>query len=221
MKGMARIPTRFLFTIVFAGLGGILLWKSLTSEHLAGTLIFAWFSLDLLLVSLAYLRRNHRVFGKTDDGTMRSLHTIVMAPFLCFTWLVWQLQNLFSKEPVWNEVMHGRFVGRRCSFDCLPPNATTVIDLTAEFPTPAEIRRHTRLVCIPTLDGCSPNQADCLRLFDLVVPVKRQAELVYFPSPFQMSKLRWNRTPAFSAAFSICSISSRSPATSSAVGMRS
>lgn len=168
MKGMPRIPTRSLFAVVFAGLGAVLLWKSLTNEHLAGRLIFAWISLDLLLVSIAYRRQNARVFGKTDDGTMRPLPAIVMAPFLFFTWLVWRLQNLFSREPIWNEVMPGLFVGRRCSFDCLPPNATTVIDLTAEFPAPGRIRRRTELVCIPTLDGCSPDQADCLRLFELL-----------------------------------------------------
>ena len=162
------ILPRYLFAVVFAGLGAVLLWKSVTSEHLAGTLIFGWLSLDLLLVSIAYLRQNARVFGKTDDGTMRLLPAIVMAPFLFFTWLVWWLQNLFSKEPIWNEVMPGLFVGRRCSFDCLPPNATTIIDLTAEFPTPRKIRRHTKVMCVPTLDGCSPDRADCLRLFDVL-----------------------------------------------------
>jgi hypothetical protein len=163
---MWTIPTRFLFAIVFAGLGAVLLWKSLTSQRLTGALIVGWLSLDLFFVSIAYLRQNSRVFGKTDNGTMRPLPAIIMGPFLCFTWLVWRLQNLFSREPIWNEVMPGLFVGRRCSFDCLPPNATTVIDLTAEFPTPGKIRRYTKVVCIPTLDGCSPNQADCLRLFD-------------------------------------------------------
>lgn len=157
------ILPRYLFAVVFAGLGAVLLWKSVTSEHLAGTLIFGWLSLDLLLVSM-----NARVFGKTDDGTMRLLPAIVMAPFLFFTWLVWWLQNLFSKEPIWNEVMPGLFVGRRCSFDCLPPNATTIIDVTAEFPTLGKTRRHTKVMCVPTLDGCSPDRADCLRLFDVL-----------------------------------------------------
>lgn len=168
MKGIPRIRPRYLFAIVFAGLGAMLFWKAITSKHFAVALIFGWCSLDLFVVSIAFLRRNFRVFGKTDDGTMRPLRAIVMAPFLFFTWVVWRLQNLSSREPIWNEVTPGLFVGRRCSFDCLPPKTTMVIDLTAEFPTPPEIRRRTTVVCLPTLDGCPPNQADCLRLFDLL-----------------------------------------------------
>lgn len=166
MKGMPRISPRLLFAMTFAGLGAVLLWKSFTSTRLATTLLLGWLSLNVFLVSFAYLWQNPGVFGKTNDGTMRPLNVIVMAPYLSFTWLVWQLQNLCSKEPAWNEVMPGLFVGRRCSHDCLPPNVTTVVDLTAEFPTPGEIRRRTTVACIPTLDGCVPNQADCLRLYE-------------------------------------------------------
>ena len=161
-----RIPARYRFAIVFAGLATVLLWRAIRSEHLAVALLWAWASLDLFLVSLAYLRQNPRVFGKADDGTMRRIRAIVMAPFLFFTWIVWQFQNLCSREPVWNEVMPGLFVGRRCQLACLPPKTTMVIDLTAEFPSPREIRRQTELVCLPTLDGCPPKLADCFRLFD-------------------------------------------------------
>ena len=173
------IQTRNLIAGVFAALGAILLWRAITSERLPLALILGWISLDLFLVSIAYLRQNSRAFGKTDDGTMRPLRAIVMAPFLCFTWAVWQLQNLCSREPAWSEATPGLFVGRRCPFACLPPKTTTVIDLTAEFPTPREIRRHTKVVCLPTLDGCPPNLADCLRLFDLLDSIRDSVVYVH------------------------------------------
>jgi protein-tyrosine phosphatase len=159
---------RYLFALVFAGLGAALLWKSLASQYVAGALIFGWIALDLFLVCIAYLRQDSRVFGKADDGTMHRRPALVMAPFLVFTWIVWQLQNLCSREPVWSQVTPNLFVGRRCPLACLPPKTTAVIDLTAEFWTPREIRRHTKVVCLPTLDGCAPKVADCLRVFDLL-----------------------------------------------------
>jgi protein-tyrosine phosphatase len=122
----------------------------------------------LLLVAAAYFRQMPTVFGKAPRGSMRPLSASLMMPYLSITWIVWWLQKSLLRESVWNEVGPGTFVGRRCRRSELPPNASTVIDCTAEFPADRESRQTLRWLSVPVWDGCAPTKEDFLRACNFV-----------------------------------------------------
>ncbi len=168
MRPTQLIRGRFAYGCAFALVAALLILQAIRAEWLLFRCVCVWLSLDLSLIAAAYFRQNPRVFGKTSAGTLRRCEAALMMPFLAITSSVWRIQNLLSGEPVWNEVMPGVCVGRRCELRCLPPKTALVVDLTAEFPTPAAIRTSVKVVCIPTLDGCAPNLDACLRTFDMI-----------------------------------------------------
>jgi protein-tyrosine phosphatase len=59
-------------------------------------------------------------------------------------------------EP-WQEVARGLFFGRRVQHWELPARIGLVLDMTAEFVEPEEVRSGRHYLCVPTLDGAAPN----------------------------------------------------------------
>ncbi len=162
----------FLSRYTYAGLflcGSIGLFFAATQEtYTAATIVDGWCAVDLLVVAVAYLSGISAVFGKTPRGSMSPLIAIPMFPFLLATWLVWRIQIALLGEPIWNEVVPGLWVGRRCRWDQLPPSTTAVIDCTAGFLADGVSRRTLRWLSLPILDGCPPTWDDCLRAFEFV-----------------------------------------------------
>jgi hypothetical protein len=137
----------------------MLLPPAASASHWIWTAFLSWLSLDLWLVAFAYVLRWNTVFGKTAAGSMRIGRVALMIPYLALTWVVWRLQHWLARDPIWNEISSRIFVGRRCRFGQLPPDASTVIDFTAEFPGDKQSRIALKWLTIPVLDGCALDSA--------------------------------------------------------------
>jgi protein-tyrosine phosphatase len=62
---------------------------------------------------------------------------------------------LGGEEP-WHEVSRGLYLGRRVQHWEIPARIGLVLDMTAEFVEPVELRTGRRYVCVPTFDASAP-----------------------------------------------------------------
>ncbi|MCC6647871.1 MAG: dual specificity protein phosphatase family protein [Polyangiaceae bacterium] len=118
-----------------------------------------WMGLSTQAVAAAYAANEPRVFGKRRDGRVPLTTWLLFAPYLALAELtVWAMSRL-GREPDWDEIVPGLFLGRRASR--LPDGVTAVVDLTAEL---GRIPGDAEYLPIPTLDGAAPRQASVLEL---------------------------------------------------------
>jgi hypothetical protein len=148
------------YAAVFVLLGALLVNVARGSANLAMSAPILWLALDLFLLGVAYLAGWWTLFGKTNNGSMRAAGVVLMAPYLALLWTIWGIQERLSGGPAWNQIVPGIFVGRRCSFEQLPPGTSHVLDFTAEFPGDKKARCTVKWLSIPVLDGCAPKPAD-------------------------------------------------------------
>ena len=127
-------------------------------------LLLLWPVVGFGLAGAAYVGVGPRVFGKQPSGRMLWWTTVLMLPFLLFTWAVWHVARLLSREPACHEVCPGLWLGRRLLPGELPEQVKTIVDLTCEFPEPRAIVRDAEYVCLPTLDATAPGRDGLLRL---------------------------------------------------------
>lgn len=116
-----------------------------------------WPAVAFAVVAIGYAGAGPRVFGKRSDGRLHWLNFVAVLPFLLFTWGVWHLLLLVLREPVWNELAPGVFLGRRALAHELPPDIGLVIDLTAEFIEPHGVRTGRVYRSLPVLDDGLPD----------------------------------------------------------------
>lgn len=109
---------------------------------------------------LAYLFNFHGAFGKRPDGTLATPHVLTLAPFLLFTWSVWHLARLLSREPAISTISPRLRLARRLLPREFPPDIDVVLDLTAEFSATAPVHNYLSL---PILDGGVPDAAQLQR----------------------------------------------------------
>jgi protein-tyrosine phosphatase len=160
--------SRLSYAAAFAMIGGLAAVAAARAGSAVGQAILAWFAANAMMLSLAYFMNWPWIFGKTERGTFRWLPALLMAPILLFVRIVWRLQNLFYRTPLYNEIRPDLFVGRICRFGSLPGGISLIVDLTAEFPTPRSLRAKIQTVCLPTLDGCAPDWVKCQQAFELL-----------------------------------------------------
>jgi hypothetical protein len=127
-------------------------------------LLLLWPALSFAIVAAAYLGPSPGVFGKTSEGAIGWRVYLYLGPFLLYTRGLWCLSRLLSREPAWNPVAEGLYLGRRVSAARLPEGIGTVVDLTAELPEPAGVRSAAAYRCLPVLDGTAPGDEDLARL---------------------------------------------------------
>lgn len=115
-----------------------------------------WLTANLIWLGIAYARRGSDVFGKQANGSLSKCRTLLFLPWLLFTWSVWRL-SLLLPEPKTHRINEKLTIGRRLIRQELPAGITAILDMTAEFPEPASVRRGTRYLCLPTLDASAPS----------------------------------------------------------------
>ncbi len=120
------------------------------------TWIILWLAIDMLMLGVAYARRDASVFGKRADGTLSPERVLLFLPYLLFTWGVWRL-TLCLPEPKTHQINDKLTVGRRLQKHERLDGITTILDMTAEFAEPAAVREGVRYIALPTLDACAPN----------------------------------------------------------------
>lgn len=116
-----------------------------------------WPALAFALAAVAYFGVGPRVFGKRPTGVIAPVHRAMMLPFLLFVWGVWHLVRRADTKPAYHEIVPGLFMGRRLASHELPPDLALVVDLTAEFDEPADIRNSPRYRSLPILDAGVPD----------------------------------------------------------------
>lgn len=117
--------------------------------------LLGWLGMNYLVLAMAYSRRAWQLWGKRPDGTLPVNRIVLLCPSLLMTWLVWWCVRQGARDDACNRVNKNLIVGRRLFPDELPADVTTVVDLTAEFTEPRQIRSHPGYVNFPILDGSS------------------------------------------------------------------
>ena len=126
--------------------------------------LLMWPALSFGLVAAGYVGIGPRVFGKQPNGRLLWWRALLLLPFLVFTWTVWHVARLVSREPAFNEIRPALWLGRRLLAGELPEHVRIVVDLTCEFPEPKAISGQAEYVCLPTLDTTAPRREDLLGL---------------------------------------------------------
>ncbi len=121
-----------------------------------GLLLFWWVAFAFSAAAAAYFWLGPFVLGKRQDGTIYPLTYFCFFPYYLYSWCSWQLVKKYFKEPAWNEISPGIYVGRRPKLSELPDDVDLVVDLTAEFPEIRDIRKAKPYICLPVLDGLAP-----------------------------------------------------------------
>ncbi|XP_058087772.1 uncharacterized protein LOC131234813 [Magnolia sinica] len=100
------------------------------------------------------------LLGKTSDGTFPLWSMLLFGPFLMGVRMVGFVRRLRSKEPPYNEVCEGLYVGGwPSSLDKLPPGEPAIIDCTCELPRSSALSQNAYM-CIPTWDTRAPKLSE-------------------------------------------------------------
>ena len=145
----------FAAAALLAGPWGLLLW---------------WIAGTAILIGKAYLIPWPGVMGKRASGIVPMYRSAILLPHVLFTiWMGW-LKSRLSREPIWDEVAPGLYVGRRCPGDELPEGIEVVVDLTCERTEPRGLREAPTYYCLPTLDGTAPERRRYRALVKRLIP---------------------------------------------------
>jgi protein-tyrosine phosphatase len=121
-------------------------------------LLLLWPAVSCLLIGAAYAGLGPRVCGKRQDGGMAWWAVLLLLPYLAATWAGWHVLRRLTREACCHEVAPGVWVGRRPLRGDVPPDASLIVDLTAEFPADRAVRFGRKYVCAPTLDRTAPEE---------------------------------------------------------------
>jgi hypothetical protein len=160
----------FAFSLLFFWLGGAF-WGSgvlaapLVSLGFYQAALAEFFTGALYLVNSLFLINAGGLF-KTPKGRINLLPRLLAWPYLVFEYWGWRRYRETGREPLFEEVREGLFLGARIIDDDLPAlrkaGITAVLDMVAEFEAPDELRADPRIayVALPVLDGTTPSLAE-------------------------------------------------------------
>ena len=119
--------------------------------------IFFWLTINALFFAIVYALNKPNWFLKSYKGKVNTFILILNLPWLIFTFIVWHIQRILSKENSCNQITGTNiFIGRRLLSDELPQDINVVIDLTCEFNEP--FFKNVVYINIPLLDAIAPSQ---------------------------------------------------------------
>lgn len=114
-----------------------------------------WFTACAALVSHAYAENDPTAFGKEEDGSMPPLFTMGCLPYAAPLWIRQFAITRLSREPRWNTLADGIWIGRRPERPGdIPEGATVCVDLAAELPAARFLKNWSgRYVSFPILEA--------------------------------------------------------------------
>ncbi len=118
--------------------------------------ILIWPAFSLVVVGLGYVWLGPSVLGKQPDGTLAWYTALLLMPYFGAAEFAWYLVRVLGGEEPWHEVSRGLFLGRRVQHWEVPARIGLVLDMTAEFVEPEELRTGRKYVCVPTFDASAP-----------------------------------------------------------------
>lgn len=122
--------------------------------HRGWSWLMLWPALSYALCAAAWLGLGPRVLGKRYVGRMRTLNSVLLLPYLLYTWSVWHIYRLVNQERAYDQLTEDVLIGRRL-LGSERPDCDVVVDLTSEFPEPAALRSG-EYISFPILDGFVP-----------------------------------------------------------------
>jgi len=97
------------------------------------------------------------ICGKREDGCTNLL-ILINLPWLLFTWIIWGLESVLSKEDAVNKIPGTNIsIGKYPLFHDIATAYDLIIDLTAEFPKSCD---QAGYICLPNLDGVALENAE-------------------------------------------------------------
>lgn len=133
-----------------------------------GGLLLLWPAWSALLLSVLYLFNQPRGLGKRKRGSLSVFSWLLFAPFLVFRFVVAKAQIAWFHEPACQEVAPGLWIARRIRARDIPPEVPhamrRIVDLTAEFAEPRDMRTQPDWRWIPILDAGIPNASSRAKL---------------------------------------------------------
>jgi protein-tyrosine phosphatase len=121
------------------------------------TWILAWPAVSLVVVAFAYVHAGPAVLGKQSDGTLSWTRALLLMPYFSAAECAWYIVRVLGGEEPWHEIAPGLYLGRRAQHWELPARIGLVLDMTAEFVEPVEVRSGRVYVCVPALDASVPS----------------------------------------------------------------
>ncbi|WP_165390831.1 phosphatase PAP2/dual specificity phosphatase family protein [Pseudoduganella lutea] len=164
--------------------------------HVGWFVLGSWIALYavacLLLVALAYARRDTRFLGKRD-GRHSIMAWLLYWPYLAGYWLTWLLVRVRERgRDAFVQHSPGLFVGRRLSAleaRRLPADCC-VIDLSPELPEAAALRG-MRYHHAPLLDLHAPRPSQIRPILALVAAQRQQGRAVFIHCAMGYSRSRF------------------------------
>ena len=157
----------FLLGVAFTAAGSSLWDESALSKLAASGFFFAApaeFVTGGLYAAASLFRVNPGPIFKDRWGRLRHWSRPFIWPYLIFEYVAWRQHRKRGHELIFEQVSEGLWLGSRPVEEDLPAlraaGINAVLDLTAEMQDPPELRRSSRYLCVPTLDGCAPGLAD-------------------------------------------------------------
>ncbi len=133
-------------------------------------IISLWCAAAAGLLSNAYQVNEPLAFGKQETGEQVWYGKLSFVPYLIPLWIRQFIITRCTKEPAYNELLSGVFIGRRLSkASQLPKGCTTIVDLAAEFPEAKSIRKLPGYKSFPILEA-SVRSKDELKEFIATLP---------------------------------------------------
>lgn len=106
------------------------------------------------LLSTAYQANDYSAIGKIDSGEQLWYGKLSFIPYLIPLWIRQFIITRCTKEPAYNELLPGVFIGRRLfKASQLPEGCATIVDLAAEFPEAKSIRSMSGYKSFPILEA--------------------------------------------------------------------
>ncbi|MGI9592910.1 MAG: hypothetical protein ACR2P8_16200 [Myxococcota bacterium] len=125
------------------GAGGVLRWALI------------WIGLACGVASFAYLTNQPSWIGKRE-GRLVWWRVLPVAPYVLAYGIAAWVRRARRRYAAWDEIAPRVFVGARLPAAELPRGAQWVVDLTAELPEIADVRRLAGYRSLPALDGATP-----------------------------------------------------------------
>lgn len=130
--------------------------------------LLIWFGCNCIIVGLAYVVANPKIFGKQANGRIASWTLCLLLPYLLITWAFWEIKRIILREECCHKIASGIWLGRRAFADELPENISLIIDLTAEFIEPNNVVAGKTYICVPTLDASVPPDEKFIELIETI-----------------------------------------------------
>ena len=99
------------YAIVFWSVAGLCVFEAFGTGGWGSVL--SWPALSFGAAAFAYAGVGPRVFGKREDGRLSPIPVVLLFPYLIYTWALWHLWRLSTREPPFQELHDGLTIGRR------------------------------------------------------------------------------------------------------------